>query len=1468
MSSIAEVTLDQIDDWFVVGKKPSAPVKSVPKSKTGGRIFDGKTGEARVAKAPGYAVLYPDKRTAYINQRDYAKVYQEEEEQNLLRHTMPTRQENVESVTGIMEQLELDSTIAGSVSGSVAMPDDLIPANATDVYRNYQFTQQTKIDLPISNHRDEIIATIESNQVTVIQGSTGSGKTTQVPQYLLDHYAKENRYCNIVVTQPRRIAAMSIAKRVCNERSWALGTVCGYQVGLDRKASEDTRILYCTTGVLREKIVGEKSMAQFTHVILDEIHERDQESDFALLMVRKLLRTNSRNVKVVLMSATLDSKQFAEYFALPIRDRLEPAPVINVEGRVFRVSEFYANDLSPALGPLPDLDDRKACLTDEALDMAVKLIQELDVLEIKELGKDNLTGFAPVRGSVLVFLPGYGEITDVFDKLCPFESKHCLKIIPLHSSITSEEQNRVFEPPHKGYRKIILSTNIAESSITVTDIKYVIDFCLTKNLVCDQDTNYTHLQMEWASKSNCTQRKGRAGRVSNGRAYFMVTQKFFEDFLPDHGVPEMQRCPLESLVLKTKIFDMGEPKALLGLALSPPRLDEIERTVLNLKEAGALATGVHGITSKHDGDLTYIGRVLADLPLDIRIGKLLVLGHVFGLLEECIIIGAALSLKSIFAKPFKAKLEAYKHKQGWSDSSLSDCLAILNAYKVWDEKRKMHEFKRAGQGERKWGELNFIQIRRMNEVSELVKEIEQRLQRFSIEKSRQRPNFKKDIKDPQERLLLKIVIAGAFYPNYFMKTESDETEAIKQLSNNDAMNTVMVKGLPANQGMLYRETLETMFRKCYATETPVISFEETKAFISFPWKNNTTYDHKVHQGVYTAIKLRYLRIPLEIEVYSREDASQLMNQLQKAKDSAIESGRLRTNRVMATETTMGEQVVTESMVVPAPGPESPFSIICVTEVVECGHFWSQYVNAERFQELKFIQDNLNYNQGSRLSPLSGQLRLGTYCAAAFKENDSVAFYRGRIEGITNDSDPRTQKVHVFFVDYGNSEWTPRSSLRALPDDFASIPFQAVECFLSGIRPSTVKCPDGVWSREANSKFRDKVLGKNLFIQIYSVVRDTIRVELLEKQQNGLEYSINQDLIRRGFADHAEEPFLSKQSHDQRELESITLASNTTLDKDIAAKQGFLSVHLAPDKVVRKRGKKMKLVGPTSPLEISFYSMTALGRLRIARIDQDSVNSVAIDDEPQNKQGRMMVASFVGLNPTGQSMIARDTTIMPLINGLPSLLTLLFTPVAEFRTDRKRERYIGAICGLGFDPHTGQAILPDHDIELTFDTKIDDEDIVKINGIRMAINIAIGSQNTVAGWGPDAVYKLQKRARENLIQLIQRRREPIEPCNYNRAFSWNMVDPFYVLDHALPLDEDYSMLNPHCAIALVEEESRKSDELKKHVEKLHEFSKSHRRESMKCLLCNVVCQTPQLLALHLQTRNHTDKEHTLFSMYSN
>lgn len=187
--------------------------------------------------------------------------------------------------------------------------DDLGPTGDEniDVYQRYDFKNKKPNKLPIMLSREKILKELEENSVVVLEGCTGSGKTTQVPQFILDDAVQNGKYCNIIVTQPRRIAAISIAKRISDERRWPLASLVGYQVGLKAESSEDTRILYCTTGVLLQKLIHKQTMNNFTHVILDEVHERDQDMDFLLIVVRRLLATNSRNVKIILMSATIDT---------------------------------------------------------------------------------------------------------------------------------------------------------------------------------------------------------------------------------------------------------------------------------------------------------------------------------------------------------------------------------------------------------------------------------------------------------------------------------------------------------------------------------------------------------------------------------------------------------------------------------------------------------------------------------------------------------------------------------------------------------------------------------------------------------------------------------------------------------------------------------------------------------------------------------------------------------------------------------------------------------------------------------------------------------------------------------------------------------------------------------------------------------------------------------------------------------
>nr|CAD7430061.1 unnamed protein product [Timema monikensis] len=368
-----------------------------------------------------------------------------------------------------------------TLTSTGTMPDlSELTAPSTAVYQQYDFNHTPDKTLPIFSERERILDTIESNMVTVIQGPTGCGKSTQVPQYILDSCASRGAPCNIIITQPRRIAAITVARRVSNERDWPLPSVVGYhvskktplslcsQVGLNNQTSEDTRLTFCTTGVLVQKMINKKTLEGYTHIILDEVHERDMDMDFAILIVRKLCFTTSRHIKVILMSATFNVTKFADYFTVSDVQRKVhmPVPVIDLDKSKSknRIINYYLDQLG-VLGPLPDIETKDPRIKPESYSVAVKLIQEFDQLERQTRAK---------KGAVLVFLPGIREIEELFNMLTEKERASELKwwIRPLHSSITVEEQESVFKPPPKDCRKIILSTNIAESSITVPDIVY------------------------------------------------------------------------------------------------------------------------------------------------------------------------------------------------------------------------------------------------------------------------------------------------------------------------------------------------------------------------------------------------------------------------------------------------------------------------------------------------------------------------------------------------------------------------------------------------------------------------------------------------------------------------------------------------------------------------------------------------------------------------------------------------------------------------------------------------------------------------------------------------------------------------------------------------------------------------------------------------------------------------------------
>ncbi|XP_029835089.3 ATP-dependent RNA helicase TDRD9 [Ixodes scapularis] len=1433
----ADLTLSDILTVFSASK-PASKVASNQ------RLFQDHQPTAEEARA----LVMPQRQIS--SGTDYVKHYQEKELQALKR---------TESEAAEPDALAPLSTMGAGVdrvtlAAEQAPLGDLQAESSQQVYSNY-FQGRPFLhnqDLPIASCKDQLIKMVETYPVVVVQGATGCGKTTQVPQYLLDHFASKGQHCNIVVTQPRRIAAISVARRVCQERGWSLGTVVGYQVGMDNQTSEDTRLAYVTTGVLLEKLIGQKDMNQFTHVIIDEVHERDQQTDFVLLVVRKFLRSNSRTVKVILMSATIDVTYFAEYFSTSFFNKLEPAPVVEIPGKMMAVKEYYINSLR-TLGEIPQFDENDPSIPLESFVLAHRLVKAFDKLEVSEQTDGTPTErFAPVRGTVLVFLPGYEEISTLTDMLRDDGVSLRWTVLPLHSTVTQQEQQSVFRPPERGYRKIILSTNIAESSITVPDIKYVIDFCLTKSLVCDPDTKYSCLKMEWASKANCKQRQGRAGRVSEGRLYRMIPEDFYNNVLPSYGIPEMKRCPLELTVLKVKKLDLDEPKAMLALCLDPPDLGDIERAILVLKEVSALTMGAMGSFSPYDGDLTFVGRVMAQLPLDVRISKMIILGFVFDCLEDCIIIAACLSVQSMFSRPFQKLIEAYKSRLAWADGSFSDCLAMLQAYKLWQKFKLEGAFsRRNGVDERAWARQNFLQYKRLVEIERLVDELKKRLVTFNI-RTDPRPNIR-GVDDNEHLVILRLVICGAFYPHYFTQESLNEADCFKGLVT-DPLCSVTVSGIPQNQGILYDHALRRMFSCC--SEHMKIYFEESKATIEFLRKSSSV---GILPAVYTAVKMRQLRIPLELSLFRPEDAKEKLERLRRLQEDNA-GNKLKTNRMVVVPG------ISSLKTVPLPSTNQMTINIYLTEVVTCGHFYAHYSDPAYEAAEQHMTLAINHNGGKHLKPITSELRLEMLVLAPFKG----AYYRARIESLGQNN-----KASVFFVDYGNRLILDASLLREIdPDtlfDTLITPAQAFQCKLAEIKPSALACSKEQWTNRAKDVFERLVSGKELVARVYSVVDEVVRVHLLVRDGH-LHVNVNEELVRLGIADRCEESFLSKKNHQLRErVESYhqSVTDSTEAVQDGCEEVDTCRLNFGPPQM---SARKVRLNGPHSPLEVRLSGMTRVCSQRGVRVERTSVNSVLLESEPQRPHPRMLVACHVGQSATSDHVTLRSTTLLPAIPGLHCLMPLLFAPHVEFRADPEKTEYIGALCGLGFEDHSGLALYADHDMELTFDTTFTQDDLFLVNRVRMMINLVLKADPGMAviSWSGSGLARVQARAREFLFELIMKKLEPREPRVFPRRYQWNLIRDDCRLRPTVSGEEDLpaTVLPLHDGICL-EPSSDMLRTVHERLQELHMQASSDRtseRQLVRCPVCDVAFLNPFDIHQHLRTKTHRDKEMEIQTLY--
>ena len=598
-----------------------------------------------------------------------------------------------------------------------------------------------RMRLPAWAKTDELLAAVASHQVTIVAGETGCGKTTQLPQFILDDAIArgDGARCNLICTQPRRISATSVAARVAAERGESVGNTVGYKIRLESVASSSTRILFVTTGVLLRRLAEDPLLAGVSHVVVDEVHERSLDSDFLLVLLRDVL-PHRPTLRVVLMSATLNAGAFSAYF--------KGAAVAQIPGFTYPVQEHYLEDIVQVTGYSPnpgsdvckrggkgsgggggvdqslwnaENDFTEKLASRGYLDATIRSLKMLDQSVINyDLGLKLLEHICAneAAGAILVFMPGLAEISKLHDACVssPVVSKACghgKYLIALHSTLSTAEQKVVFEHPPGDYRKIVIATNIAETSITIDDVVYVLDFGKCKENGYDPNTRMQMLLEQWVSRASAKQRRGRAGRVRAGRCFRMYTRFVHERVFAEHTMPEIKRVPLEGLCLQIQLQRMsGGIAGFLGKALEPPKEDSIASAIKTLRQIGAL---------DDKENLTPLGQHLAALPVDVRVGKMLLYGAVLGCLSPVLTIAAVLGGRSPFVAPLEKRDEADAAKRAFAEDQ-SDHLATLNAYNAWVDAKSLGKA-----AEMAFTRDNFLSFRTLEGVADLRNQFSQLL---------------------------------------------------------------------------------------------------------------------------------------------------------------------------------------------------------------------------------------------------------------------------------------------------------------------------------------------------------------------------------------------------------------------------------------------------------------------------------------------------------------------------------------------------------------------------------------------------------------------------------------------------------------------------------------------------------------------------------------------------------------------
>ena len=592
----------------------------------------------------------------------------------------------------------------------------------------FQDMVRIREELPVHQYKDLILSCVRENAVSIICAETGAGKSSGIPVQLLERQFSEGRDCRILVTQPRRISAITLARRVSQELGESrndVGTnksLVGYAIRLESETSNSTRITYATTGVLLRMLEESPDLDELDYLILDEVHERGMDLDLLFIALQKLQKRRD-TLKIILMSATVDAKKFSDYFG--------GAPVLDLPGRTFPCEVGFLEDAVEASKDLGNIKEQTLIFQDDqeetddfnTYEKGKPIIAEPEkysiqtkrmVTTIDEYRIDyNLIArlavciatkpqYAKYSSAVLIFMPGIGEIRRLHSLLLslPTFSRNWIVHL-LHSTFSTEELERAFERPPPGHRKIVIATNVAETGITIPDVTAVIDTCKEKIMRFDERRQLSRLTEGFISRSSARQRRGRAARVQDGLCFHLVTKHRYDNSMLEQQVPEMLRLSLQDPMLRIKVWDLGSIEETLSAAIDPPSRKNILRAIEKLKDAGAL--------SKSEA-LTPLGQQVARLPLEVSLAKLAIFGVIFKCLDSVLTVIALVTSKSPFL-PIPASQGSPIDARHIFKRGDSDLLSSLNVYESW---KKAKANRTAGDFCRK----NHINDQTMSQVEE------------------------------------------------------------------------------------------------------------------------------------------------------------------------------------------------------------------------------------------------------------------------------------------------------------------------------------------------------------------------------------------------------------------------------------------------------------------------------------------------------------------------------------------------------------------------------------------------------------------------------------------------------------------------------------------------------------------------------------------------------------------------------